>query len=131
MKEFCFRRGALPAGLTLRAVGENHASAHVLGLPVIGTQLAAVAFGGACAGLAGAYLSLVYTPMWTENMVAGRGWIALALVVFSAWKPAWLAFGAVAGPIPDTGRTTGHWLGCMPEPPHRPLKMIVGLREMS
>jgi simple sugar transport system permease protein len=54
-----------------------------------------VLFGGAMSGLAGAYLSLVYTPMWTENMVAGRGWIALALVVFSAWKPAWLALGAV------------------------------------
>ena len=61
----------------------------------LGDERAAVLFGGAMAGLGGAYLSLVYTPMWTESMVAGRGWIALALVVFSAWKPLWLALGAV------------------------------------
>ena len=82
-------------GLILRAVGESHEVAHALGYDVLRVRYAAVLFGGAMAGLAGAYLSLVYTPMWTENMVAGRGWIALALVVFSAWKPGWLALGAL------------------------------------
>jgi simple sugar transport system permease protein len=75
------------AGLTLRSVGDNHASAHALGINVILIRYLAVMFGGACAGLAGAYLSLVYTPQWVENMTAGRGWIALALVVFASWRP--------------------------------------------
>jgi ABC-type uncharacterized transport system permease subunit len=75
------------AGLTLRSVGDNHGSAHALGISVIGIRYLAVMFGGACAGLAGAYLSLVYTPQWIENMTAGRGWIALALVVFASWRP--------------------------------------------
>ena len=75
------------AGLTLRSVGDNHGSAHALGINVIGIRYLAVMFGGACAGLAGAYLSLVYTPQWIENMTAGRGWIALALVVFASWRP--------------------------------------------
>lgn len=75
------------AGLTLRSVGDNHASAHALGINVILIRYLAVMFGGACAGLAGAYLSIVYTPQWVENMTAGRGWIALALVVFASWRP--------------------------------------------
>lgn len=75
------------AGLTLRSVGDNHDSAHALGIKVIAVRYAAVVFGGACAGLAGGYLSLVYTPQWIENMTAGRGWIALALVVFASWRP--------------------------------------------
>jgi simple sugar transport system permease protein len=75
------------AGLTLRSVGDNHGSAHALGINVIGIRYLAVMFGGACAGLAGGYLSLVYTPQWVENMTAGRGWIALALVVFASWRP--------------------------------------------
>ncbi|HHZ07199.1 MAG TPA: ABC transporter permease [Rhizobiales bacterium] len=75
------------AGLTLRSVGDNHASAHALGIDVIGIRYMAVTFGGACAGVAGGYLSLVYTPQWIENMTAGRGWIALALVVFASWRP--------------------------------------------
>ena len=75
------------AGLTLRSIGDNHGSAHALGIDVIGTRYLAVMFGGACAGLAGAHLSLVYTPQWVENMTAGRGWIALALVVFASWRP--------------------------------------------
>src|SRR5690606_25611170 len=79
------------AGLTLRSVGDNHDSAHALGIKVIAIRYAAVAFGGACAGLAGAQLSLVYTPQWVENMSAGRGWIALALVVFASWRP-WRVF---------------------------------------
>ena len=75
------------AGLVLRAVGESPHSAHAIGYPVIAIRYAAVFFGGACAGLAGAYLSVAYTPLWVEGMVAGRGWIALALVVFATWKP--------------------------------------------
>ena len=79
------------SGLVVRAVGENHDAAHSIGYPVIAVRLAAVAFGGAMAGLGGAYLSLAYTPLWAENMTAGRGWIALALVVFASWR-AWRAF---------------------------------------
>lgn len=75
------------AGLVLRAVGENHDAAHAIGYPVVAIRYAALLFGGACAGLGGAYLSLVQTPLWVEKMTAGRGWIALALVVFAAWKP--------------------------------------------
>lgn len=82
------------AGLVLRAVGENHAAAHALGHPVRRIRTLAVMFGGACAGLAGAHLSLAYTPFWASDMTAGRGWIALALVVFSAWRPLWLLAGA-------------------------------------
>ena len=81
------------AGLVLRSVGDNHASAHALGINVIGIRYLAVMFGGACSGLAGAYLSLVYTPQWVENMTAGRGWIALALVVFASWRPWRLLIG--------------------------------------
>jgi ABC-type uncharacterized transport system permease subunit len=75
------------AGLILRAVGENDLSAHSIGYSVTGVRYAAVAFGGAMAGIGGAYFSLVITPMWAERMTAGRGWIALALVVFAAWLP--------------------------------------------
>ncbi|MBO3760287.1 ABC transporter permease [Ciceribacter sp. L1K23] len=81
-------------GLTLRSIGDNPASAHALGIGVIRYRYLAVLFGGACAGLAGAHLSLVYTPQWVENMTAGRGWIALALVVFASWRPARVAVGA-------------------------------------
>ena len=82
-------------GLVVRAVGESHDVAFALGYPVIRIRYLCVLFGGAMSGLAGSYLSLAYTPMWTENMVAGRGWIALALVVFSTWKPIVLALGAL------------------------------------
>jgi general nucleoside transport system permease protein len=82
------------AGLTLRSVGDNHNSAHALGIAVVKVRYLAVMFGGACAGLAGAHLSLVYTPQWVENMTAGRGWIALALVVFASWRPWRLVGGA-------------------------------------
>jgi general nucleoside transport system permease protein len=75
------------AGLIVRAVGESPGSAHAIGYRVIAIRYAAVLFGGACAGLAGAYLAVAYTPLWTEGMTAGRGWIALALVVFATWKP--------------------------------------------
>jgi general nucleoside transport system permease protein len=74
-------------GLTLRSIGDSHTSAHSLGIQVIRYRYLAVVFGGACAGLAGGHLSLVYTPQWVENMTAGRGWIALALVVFASWRP--------------------------------------------
>jgi simple sugar transport system permease protein len=82
-------------GLVLRAVGDNHVSAHALGYKVIRVRFLAVLFGGACSGLAGGYLSLVYTPQWTPNMTAGRGWIALALVVFAAWLPGRVVAGAL------------------------------------
>lgn len=81
-------------GLVLRSVGDNHQSAHALGLSVAGTRYLAVMFGGACSGLAGAYMSLVYTTQWIENMTAGRGWIALALVVFASWRPNRVLIGA-------------------------------------
>ncbi|HNO60590.1 MAG TPA: ABC transporter permease, partial [Plasticicumulans sp.] len=82
------------AGLVLRAVGESPATAHALGLPVRRIRWAAVLFGGACAGLAGAYLAIDYTPMWVEGLSAGRGWIALALVVFAGWRPGRTLLGA-------------------------------------
>jgi ABC-type uncharacterized transport system permease subunit len=81
------------AGLVLRAVGESPESAHALGYPVRRIRLAAVMAGGALCGVAGAYLSVVYTPLWVEGMVAGRGWIALALTVFATWRPAAHAAG--------------------------------------
>ena len=82
-------------GLILRAVGENHDAAHAIGYPVVAVRMLALAFGGGMAGLGGAYLSLVQTPFWVERMTAGRGWIALALVVFSAWRPFRLLAGAL------------------------------------
>lgn len=74
-------------GLILRAVGENHDAAHALGYKVVKIRTLAILFGGACAGLGGAYISLIRVPQWTEGMTAGIGWIALALVVFASWKP--------------------------------------------
>jgi ABC-type uncharacterized transport system permease subunit len=82
------------AGLILRACGDNHVSAHALGYGVLKIRMLAVMFGGACAGLAGAYLPLAYTPFFIPGMTAGRGWIALALVVFASWRPARLVIGA-------------------------------------
>lgn len=81
-------------GLMVRAVGDSHSSAHAMGFSVIGLRYACVAFGGACAGLAGGYLSIADTPQWVENMTAGRGWIALALVVFATWLPKRVVLGA-------------------------------------
>jgi simple sugar transport system permease protein len=81
-------------GLLLRAVGESPEAAHAIGYPVTAIRYGAVLFGGAMAGIAGAYLSVVYTPLWVQNMTAGRGWIAVALVVFATWKPARLMLGA-------------------------------------
>jgi simple sugar transport system permease protein len=82
------------AGLILRACGDNHTSAHALGYPVLRIRMYAVMFGGACAGLAGAYLPLAYTPFFIPGMTAGRGWIALALTVFASWRPGRLVIGA-------------------------------------
>ena len=81
-------------GLILRAVGENHDAAHALGYKVVRIRTAVICFGGACAGLGGAYISLVRVPQWTEGMTAGVGWIALALVVFASWKPWRVLLGA-------------------------------------
>jgi simple sugar transport system permease protein len=81
-------------GLIIRAVGESPHSAHAIGFPVIGLRYGTVLFGGAMAGLGGAYLSLALTPMWVEGMTAGRGWIALAQVVFATWKPRGVLIGA-------------------------------------
>ena len=83
---------ATRVGLVIRAVGDNHESAHALGYSVLGVRLLAVMFGGMMAGLGGAYLPLVLTPHWAEGMTAGRGWIALALVVFASWRP-WRVLG--------------------------------------
>jgi simple sugar transport system permease protein len=82
------------AGLVLRAVGESPASAHAIGYPVARIRYLATIFGGAMAGIAGAYLATIYTAIWTEGMTAGRGWIALALVVFATWRPARVLVGA-------------------------------------
>ena len=86
--------GRTRAGLVLRAVGESPEAAHALGYPVRRIRLAAVVTGGALCGLAGAYLSLIYTPLWVEDMVGGRGWIALALTTFATWRPARVLLGA-------------------------------------
>ncbi|MBA4267096.1 MAG: ABC transporter permease [Comamonadaceae bacterium] len=82
------------AGLVLRSVGENPTSAHALGYPVRRIRLMAVVAGGALCGLAGAYVSTVYTPLWVEGMIAGKGWIALALTTFATWRPARVLLGA-------------------------------------
>lgn len=82
------------AGLIVRAVGENHDAAHALGYPVVAIRFAAIVFGGAMAGLGGAYISLVRVPTWTEGLTAGAGWIALAIVVFGAWRAERVVLGA-------------------------------------
>jgi ABC-type uncharacterized transport system permease subunit len=82
------------AGLVLRAVGENHAAAHALGYKVVRIRMMAIMFGGALAGLGGAYLSLVRVPTYTEGVTAGQGWIALVIVVFASWRPLRLILGA-------------------------------------
>ncbi|MEX2519268.1 MAG: ABC transporter permease [Paracoccaceae bacterium] len=82
------------AGLTLRAVGENHDAAHAIGYKVRLIRVGAILFGGAMAGIGGAYLAVVQTPLWVEGMTAGRGWIALAIVVFAAWRPGRALLGA-------------------------------------
>lgn len=82
------------AGLVLRSVGESPESAHALGYPVRRIRLLAVVAGGALCGLAGAYISVIYTPLWVEGMIAGKGWIALALTTFATWRPLRVLMGA-------------------------------------
>ncbi len=82
------------SGLILRSIGENHDAAHALGYHVIRIRLAAIVFGGGCAGLGGGYLAMIRVPQWTEGLTAGAGWIALALVVFASWKPYRVILGA-------------------------------------
>ncbi|MDE2759657.1 MAG: ABC transporter permease [Paracoccaceae bacterium] len=81
-------------GLILRSIGENHDAAHALGYHVVSVRLAAIMFGGGCAGLGGGYLAMIRVPQWTEGMTAGVGWIALALVVFASWRPYRVILGA-------------------------------------
>ncbi len=82
------------SGLILRAVGDSHDAAHAMGYSVVKIRFLAILFGGGMAGLGGAYLSLAYSPLWVEKMTAGRGWIALALVVFATWRTGRVLFGA-------------------------------------
>lgn len=98
-------------GLVLRAVGDNPNSANALGVNVARVRYAAIVFGGCCSGAAGGYLSLVYTPQWIENMTAGRGWIALALVVFASWRPARLLLGAYLFGAASVGQLNAQGLG--------------------
>ncbi|MEM1129014.1 MAG: ABC transporter permease [Pseudomonadota bacterium] len=98
-------------GLIITAVGENAEAARAIGYPVRTIRMAAVAFGGAMCGLAGAYASTVYTPLWADGMIAGRGWIALALVVFGTWQTGRVAFGAVLFGILSLGELTAQAIG--------------------
>jgi simple sugar transport system permease protein len=98
-------------GLIITAVGENADAARAIGYPVGKIRCAAVAFGGAMCGLAGAYASTVYTPLWADGMIAGRGWIALALVVFGTWQTGRVAFGAVLFGVLSLGELTAQAVG--------------------
>jgi simple sugar transport system permease protein len=98
-------------GLIISAVGENAEAARAIGYPVVLIQVMAVAFGGAMCGLAGAYASTVYTPLWADGMIAGRGWIALALVVFGTWQTGRVAFGALLFGVLSLGELTAQAVG--------------------
>ena len=98
-------------GLIITAIGENAEAARAIGYPVALIRLTAVAFGGALCGLAGAYASTVYTPLWADGMIAGRGWIALALVVFGTWQTGRVAFGALLFGILSLGELTAQAIG--------------------
>ena len=98
-------------GLIIKAVGENSEAARAIGYPVAMIRCAAVAFGGAMCGLAGAYASTVYTPLWADGMIAGRGWIALALVVFGTWQTGRVVFGAVLFGLLSLGELTAQAVG--------------------
>lgn len=98
-------------GLIITAVGENSEAARAIGYPVVAIRCAAVAFGGAMCGLAGAYAATVYTPLWADGMIAGRGWIALALVVFGTWKTGRVAFGAVLFGLLSIGQLSVQAMG--------------------
>lgn len=99
------------AGLVITAVGENAEAARAIGYPVAAIRCGAVAFGGAMCGLAGAYASTVYTPLWADGMIAGRGWIALALVVFGTWQTGRVAFGALLFGLLSLGELTAQAVG--------------------
>ena len=98
-------------GLIVTAIGENSEAARTIGYPVTRIRFAAVTFGGAMCGLAGAYASTVYTPLWAEGMIAGRGWIAVALVVFGTWKTGRIAFGALLFGLLSLGELTAQAAG--------------------
>jgi len=98
-------------GLIITAVGENAEAARAIGYPVGAIRCAAVGFGGAMCGLAGAYASTVYTPLWADGMIAGRGWIALALVVFGTWQTGRVAFGALLFGLLSLGELTAQAVG--------------------
>jgi ABC-type uncharacterized transport system permease subunit len=98
-------------GLIIKAVGENSEAARAIGYPVGMIRSAAVAFGGAMCGLAGAYASTVYTPLWADGMIAGRGWIALALVVFGTWQTGRVVFGAILFGLLSLGELTAQAVG--------------------
>jgi simple sugar transport system permease protein len=98
-------------GLIIAAVGENAEAARAIGYPVVLIRVMAVAFGGAMCGLAGAYASTVYTPLWADGMIAGRGWIALALVVFGTWQTGRVAFGALLFGVLSLGELTAQAVG--------------------
>jgi len=96
----------------LRAVGDSHDAAHAIGYSVNRIRFGATLFGGAMAGLAGGYMSLAYSPLWAENMTAGRGWIALALVVFATWRPAGWSAAPICSARSCTCRSTSRASGC-------------------
>lgn len=98
-------------GLVIRAIGENPHAARAIGYPVLKIRYAAIAFGGAMAGIAGAYASTVYTPLWADGMIAGRGWIALALVVFGTWQTGRVVFGACLFGALSLGELTAQAIG--------------------
>ncbi|MGV8985352.1 MAG: ABC transporter permease [Cypionkella sp.] len=98
-------------GLVIRAVGENPHAARAVGFSVLRIRLAAIAFGGAMSGIAGAYASTVYTPLWADGMIAGRGWIALALVVFGTWQAGRVVFGAILFGALSLGGLTAQAIG--------------------
>jgi simple sugar transport system permease protein len=98
-------------GLIVTAIGENSDAARTIGYPVTSIRYASVAFGGAMCGLAGAYAATVYTPLWAEGMIAGRGWIAVALVVFGTWQTGRIAFGAVLFGLLSLGELTAQAAG--------------------
>lgn len=106
---FTFKHTRL--GLAIRSTGENPHAAQVLGFPVFLIRYCAVAFGGLLAGFAGAYASTIYTPLWADGMIAGRGWIAVALVVFGTWKTGRIAFGALLFGMVSLGELIAQSMG--------------------
>lgn len=106
---FCLTRTKL--GLIIRATGENPQAAQSIGYPVLAIRYGCVAFGGLLAGFAGAYASTIYTPLWADGMIAGRGWIAVALVVFGTWRTGRIVFGAYLFGMVSLGELLAQSLG--------------------